>query len=57
MLTQMGKKAKAAARVLSTAPARLKNAALLGMADALCGKALLFCRPTKWIWRPAAQPA
>ena len=35
MLTQMGKKAKAAARVLSTAPARLKNAALLGMADAL----------------------
>ena len=35
MLAQMGKKAKAAARVLSTAPARLKNAALLGMADAL----------------------
>jgi gamma-glutamyl phosphate reductase len=57
MLTELGKNAKAAARVLAAATTEQKNAALLKIATRWRRKAKRYWRQTPWIWKTAGRRA
>ena len=50
-MQQLGAQAKAASKVLATAPTMTKNNALLAMAGALDAARLSLKKPMKKIWR------